>query len=95
MEDLKRLLERMDEKIEDVRSDISEIKVVQGKQASDLEHHIFRTGIAEQRIEMLQVQLDPLSKFHMKVEGAFKLIGIVATGLGLIVGAGKIILALF
>ena len=94
MEDLKRMVIKIDEKLDKVSEEIAEIKVVETKQAADLEHHIFRTNLAEQRIEMLHSQIQPLSKFHTQVNTVFKIIGVVGTVLGLVIGAGKIVVSL-
>ena len=85
---------KIDEKLDKVSEEIAEIKVVETKQAADLEHHIFRTNLAEQRIEMLHSQIQPLSKFHTQVNTVFKIIGVVGTVLGLVIGAGKIVVSL-
>jgi hypothetical protein len=91
VEDLRRILERLEQNLDDVKSDLGEIKVVQAEQAADLKHHIFRTDLAEARIEMLQSEINPLSKAYERCKGVFIAVGIISSGLGLIFTAVKAI----
>lgn len=90
MEDLKRLVEKMNDKLDQVNTDIGAIKVVQVEQAADLKHHIYRTDLAEARLELLQSQVTPLSKLHERAKGVFQVLGAVGSGLTLAFGAVKV-----
>lgn len=92
---LKEQLENAQEKLDKISEDIAEIKVVQAEQAADLKHHIRRSDMNEQRIETVENKLIPLIETKNKIEGAFKLIGVVATGLGLTLGFLKVLMELF
>lgn len=81
----------MNDKLDSVNSEIAEIRVVQTEQAADLKHHIYRTDLAEKRIEMLQVEITPLSQVYERAKGVFQIVGIVSSGLGLAFTALKAI----
>lgn len=84
MEKIEKSVERIEEKLDKVSEDLSQIKVVQASQAADLKYHIKRTTQIEE-------QLLPLVELKHKFDGAFLLVGKIATGLGLIFGAIKAI----
>lgn len=84
VEDLRRLAERMNTKLDKIEEHLGAVDVTLTKQNADLELHIYRTGIAEQRIEMLQSEVEPISKTHQKMMGVFKFIGMGATAITLI-----------
>ena len=89
MEDLKKSVARIEEKLDKVIEDQSQIKVIQASQAADLKHHIARTDASEHRIQTVEDKLLPLIEIKHKFDGAFKLIGMCGTGLGLIFAAVK------
>ena len=98
MEDLRRILDRMEDKLDSLNVELGEIRLVQNEQAlvqvdqaADLKHHIYRTDLSERRIELVENKLIPLIELKSKLDGAFKLIGIVSSGLGLIFGLAKAI----
>jgi len=83
MDDLKKLLEKMDEKLDKVSTDITDIKVVQSAQASDLKHHIFRTDLAERHITALEAGIKPIEKHVSQLNGVLKLLGIIGIFAGI------------
>lgn len=85
-EDLKRLAQKQDA----IAEDISEIKVVLGRQEIQLETHIRRTQLAEENISILRQELKPVEDHVKFMQGAVKLLGIVALILSAIVSALKI-----
>ena len=84
MENLRKDIAKVDEKLDKVVEDISEIKVVQASQAMDLKHHIARTAANEIRIETIENRLVPVFELKNRIDVAFMLLGKVATGLGLL-----------
>lgn len=91
MEDLKKNVAKIDEKLDVVTEKLSQISIIQAEQATDLKYHIKRT-------DQIEDKLLPLVDIKHKFDGAFKLIGMCGTGLGLIFGAVKaveIIIKLF
>jgi DNA repair ATPase RecN len=91
VEELKKSVERVEEKLDKVSEELSQIRVVQAEQAADLKHHIRRTEASEVRIEMVEERLLPLVEFKHKLDGAFLLIGKIGSGLALIFAAVKTI----
>lgn len=87
--DIKKDLERFENKLDKVAEDLSSIKLVQVEQAADLKHHIARTKASEQRIELIEEKLLPLVEIKHRFEGAFRFLGMAATVLGVIFGAVK------
>lgn len=91
MEELKKSVARIEDKLDKVVEDQSQIKVTQASQAADLKHHIQRTRLNEARIETVEERLIPVVELKNKIDGAFLLLGKVATGLGLLFSAVKVI----
>lgn len=91
MENLKKSMDRVEEKLDRVSEDLSQIKVVQASQAADLKHHIARTDLNEDRIYSLEERLLPLVEIKHRFEGAFRMIGMCGTIMGLIFAAVKAI----
>lgn len=95
MKDLKILVEKIDTKLDKVDERLNSIDVTLVKQESSLEHHIFRTGLAEEQLELLRADIKPLKKRHELMNGVFRIIGVAATGLGLLIGVAKIAVEIF
>lgn len=69
----------MEAKLDQIANDITEIKVTQGKQHESLVYHIKRTDILEEHVK-------PVIEFRAHVLGAFKLISLIALGVGMVEG---------
>lgn len=95
MEDLRRLVIKLDGKIDRVDERLNSMDATLANQHAQLAMHIYRTELAEKRIEMLHEEVKPLSKFHTQVNTVFRIIGMLGTGLGVIVGIGKLLIELF
>lgn len=95
MEHLVKKLDKIEEKLDSVDEKIGNIDKTLVGQAAQLEHHIYRTDLAEQHLKILQAQVQPLTDVHMKFNGVMKVAGIIATGLTLAVGIVKIVRDLF
>lgn len=81
-------LERVEDKTDKILDRISSIDVTLGEQHKQLEHHIYRTGLNEDRIRTIENKLVPLVEQKNKIEGVLKFVGILAS----IAGIGKLIL---
>lgn len=95
MEHLEKKLDKMDEKLDAVVENTTRIDKTLVGQAAQLEHHIYRTDLAEQHIKVLELQIIPLMDFQSKFNGVMKVTGVIATGLTLAVGIIKILTELF
>lgn len=80
-------LDKIDEKLDRIEDKISNIDVTLVKQAKDLEHHIYRTDLAEQNIEILRKEMEPVKNHVSFVDASLKIIGVIASvatfGLGI------------
>ena len=75
---------KVDEKLDKIVEDISEIKVTLAKQAEQLEHHIYRTDLAEDHIKALETKLSPIEKHVTQVSGVLKFFGLVGVLAGIV-----------
>lgn len=75
---------RVEEKLDKVADDISQINITLAKQEVSLAEHIRRTNVLEQKLE-------PVEKHVAMVNGGLKIVGIVALLVGIIEGIVKII----
>lgn len=84
VQDLKKSVARIEEKLDKIGDDQSQIRVVQAEQAADLKYHIKRT-------DQIEEQLLPLVEIKTKFDGMFLLIGKIGSGITLFFGAVKAI----
>lgn len=84
------LLEKIYHKVEKLSDDMSDMKVVAGKQESNLVEHMRRSDLLEENIEILRESIVPVQKHVDMVSGALKLIGFV----GIAAGVVKLVLEL-
>lgn len=82
------------EKQDQISQEITEIKVILGRQEVSLNEHIRRTDLAEKAIELNKLnfseQLEPIQKHVALVDSFFKICGGAAVLIGIIVGILKI-----
>lgn len=95
MEDVGKKLDKMDEKLEMIDGKLSAIDKTLIEQAGQLRHHIYRTDLAEQHLKLLESQIQPLTDFLSKFNGVMKFVGVIATGIAMVVGILKIFESLF
>jgi len=81
----KDLLEKLYDKQEKMSEDMSDIKVILGKQEENIAHHIKRTDLLEENIKLLKEEISPVKEHVHRAEGALKLIGT----LGVLATVGK------
>lgn len=79
------LLEKLYNKQEKMSDDMSDIKVILGKQEENIAHHIKRTDLLEESISLLKDELTPVKQHVHRVEGALKLLGTI----GVLATVGK------
>jgi hypothetical protein len=76
-------LSKIEEKIDKLDSRLDSIDVTLGKQHSSLEHHIYRTELNEESIEVLKKELKPLSEHVATINSIAKLITVLAALAGI------------
>jgi len=85
MDEIKDQLNKLDEKLDNVDKTL----IVQAEQ---LKTHIYRTELAEKRLEHIEGGMVPVNAHINKVEGAFKALGVLALVVGIIAGLARIFL---
>lgn len=83
-------LDRLEEKTDKVLDQISSINITLAEQHKQLEHHIYRTTLAEENLKVLKDELVPVQKHVNQVSGILKLIGVGAS----LAGIGKLVIEL-
>lgn len=89
MEVMKKL-DKLEQKLDQIDDRLSNIDVTLASQAIDLKHHIRRTDLAEERMEHIETQLEPIKKHVAMINGAFKFIGFTVSALGAVAAISKI-----
>lgn len=84
-------LEKIYKKQEEMAQDISEIKVILGKQEVNIDYHIKRTNLLEESVTLLRGDLKPVEDHVKFMQGGLKLVGLIALGLSIVVSVFKII----
>jgi uncharacterized protein (UPF0335 family) len=74
------------DKLDKIIETLSEMKVVQATQASDLSHHIKRTDLLEERIEQFRAEIKPVVDHVAGIKFLGKIVGITGTVVGILVG---------
>lgn len=87
---MERELEKISTNVETIQGDVAEIKVTLASQNVSLEHHIRRTDMAEQNLQVLKDEFSPVRDSVKNLHFLGKLIGF----LGLCAGAGASFLAI-
>ena len=89
--ELKTWLEPYVTKLDRIADDITEIRVTQGSQATDLAHHIRRTDLLEDRVEQLAVSIEPVKAHVQQVRGVGIFLGVVLTVIGIAAALLKLV----
>jgi len=90
--DLKNKLDKLDTKLDKLDGRIASIDTTLVKQQEQLEHHIYRTTLAEENISLLRKELKPIESHVNAVGGALKLVGLVGVVVGILTGVAKLFL---
>ena len=90
MDQVFKKLEKIDEKIERIDSSLATIDKTLIRNTESLEHHIYRTTLAEKAIEKLHTDLVPIKKHVNQVEAMFRFLGILSLIVGITVGLTKL-----
>lgn len=88
---MKEQLTKIEEKLDKVEEKLSSIDVTLAKQAKDLEHHIYRTELAEQNLDLIRQEMVPVKKHVAIMDATLKVIGAIASIATFIIGAVKLI----
>lgn len=83
-------LDKIVEKLEQIDSRIDSVDVTLVRQAGQLEHHIYRTDLAEKHLKTLEKQIKPIQKHVDQVSGILKFFGALAVLGGIVKAAIEI-----
>jgi hypothetical protein len=74
--------ERIYEVLDKISEDISELKITTAKQEENLKEHIRRTELAEENLQMLRQEIEPLKQHVIAINGVLKIIGLISVIIG-------------
>lgn len=74
--------DRIYEMLDKISEDISDLKVTSAKQEENIKEHIRRTELAEENIQMIRDEIQPLKEHVIAINGVLKVIGIISVIVG-------------
>lgn len=77
-------LDKIVDKLELIDRRLDNVDVTLGQQSEQLKHHIYRSDLNEENIEMLRTEAKPVIKAYEQFGGMLKLIGGLAIVAGLV-----------
>lgn len=86
---MKDQLDKIEAKVDIIEEKISSIDITLAKQAKDLEHHIYRTELAEQNLELIRQEMVPVKKHVALMDASLKIIGALSSATMFILGVAK------
>jgi predicted protein tyrosine phosphatase len=86
---MKEQLTKIEEKLDKVDEKLSSIDITLVKQAKDLEHHIYRTELAEQNLDLIRQEMVPVKRHIALMDASLKIIGALASAVMFIFGVFK------
>lgn len=82
---------KLELKLDKIEERLSSIDVTLTKQASQLEHHIYRTDLAEKHLSMLEQELKPVKRHVAMIDGILKGLGVLSTIVAIAAGIAKVL----
>lgn len=76
-------LVRIEAKIDAMREHDAKVDVTLTQQAADIQHHIRRTDLLEERVEQVAGDVAPIAKHVERLQGVAWFIGLIVAGAGL------------
>ena len=80
---MKQQIDRLENKVDKLDNRLDSIDKTLVKQEGNLDIHMYRTKIAEKRLEHIENNLEPIKAHVSRMDGALKLLGIVSTIAGI------------
>lgn len=87
---MKEQLDKIEAKVDIIEEKISSIDITLAKQAKDLEHHIYRTELAEQNLDLIRQEMVPVKKHVALMDASLKVIGALSSAAMFILGIVKL-----
>lgn len=82
-DDIYKKLDKLDNRLDNVDKTLA-------AQHESLKHHIYRTKLAEKRLEHIENNLEPIKAHVNRMDGALKFLGVLSLVLGVIISILKI-----
>ena len=82
--------ERIYEVLDKISEDISDLKVTAAKQEENIKEHIRRTEIAEENLDLIRKEIEPLKEHVIVINGFLKIIGAISVIVGSVAGMIRI-----
>lgn len=76
--------DRLFEVLDKISEDVSDLKVTIAKQEENIKEHIRRTELAEENLDLIRKEMQPLKEHVIAINGVLKSIGIIS----IIIGSG-------
>jgi len=76
--------DRLFEVLDKISEDVSDLKVTVAKQEENIKEHIRRTELAEENLDLIRKEMQPLKEHVIAINGVLKSIGIIS----IIIGSG-------
>lgn len=90
MKEFGALIQEVSHKIDWMKEDLSGIKQTQTAQAKDIEHHIRRIDLLEERMEKTVGEIKPLAEQRTKMQGMYALLLFISLIVGIGVGLARL-----
>lgn len=87
---MKEQLDKIEAKVDFIEEKISSIDITLAKQAKDLEHHIYRTELAEENINIIRQEMQPVKKHVALMDAGLKVMGALSSVAMFILGVVKL-----
>lgn len=88
---MKDQLDKIEAKVDLIEEKISNIDITLAKQAKDLEHHIYRTELAEENLSLIRQEMVPVKKHVALMDASLKIIGAIASVVTFVLGVLKLV----
>lgn len=88
---MKDQLDKIEAKVDLIEEKISSIDITLAKQAKDLEHHIYRTELAEENLSLIRQEMVPVKKHVALMDASLKIIGAIASVVTFVLGVLKLV----
>jgi len=82
--------ERIYEVLDKISEDISDLKVTAAKQEENIKEHIRRTEIAEENLDLIRKEIEPLKEHVIVINGFLKIVGAISVIVGSVAGMIRI-----
>lgn len=79
-------LNKIDERLDKLTESVHSIDKTLARQEENLKEHMRRSEANEKAVELLSIELKPIKTHVNRIDGALKLIGLIAVAIGIATG---------